>query len=178
MPCATERIRVVGNTRANTDGTECGNGFEEDGVDVEAWGRDREGVALYDADEEEADEDPPCVRGELPLQMGLQESAGYFSMDFDMGMVPTPIYDCSDRISPSDFSGFCTPSERSSYTLVDRIEMMTGSADMYMAAVYSTNRAGAISLMLIMYKPVARMPVAWNSPDMTRFPGGMLEMVG
>ena len=86
MPCATERIRVVGNTRANTDGTECGNGLKEDGVDVEAWGWDREGVALYDADEEEADENPPCVRCELPLQMGLQESAGYYLMDFNTGM--------------------------------------------------------------------------------------------
>ena len=178
MPCATERIRVVWNTRAYTGETECGNGFEEDGVDVEAWGWDREGVALYDADEEEADENPPCVRGELPLQMGLQGSAGYFLMDFSMGMVPTPIYECSDPIFPSDFSGFCTPSERSSYTLVERIEMMTGSADMYMAAVYTTSKAGAISLMLMMDKPVLRIPRAWNNPDMTRFPGGMLEIVG
>ena len=93
-------------------------------------------------------------------------------------MVPTPIYERSEPGSSSDLSGFCTPSERSSYTLVDRIEMMTGSADMYIAAVYNTNRAGATSLMLIMVRPTDRTLMAWNSPEMVRFPGGMLVIEG
>ena len=72
----------------------------------------------------------------------------------------TPMYERSESNSSIDFSVFGTPSERSSYTLVDRIDMMTGSADMYIAAVYKTNKAGAISLMLIMYKPEVRTPSA------------------
>lgn len=45
----------------NTDKTERGDGFEEDIIHVEAQGRNREGITLYNADEEEADEDPPSV---------------------------------------------------------------------------------------------------------------------
>ena len=92
--------------------------------------------------------------------------------------VLTPMYERSDPISSSDFSAFCTPSDRSSYTFVDRIETMIGSPEMYMAAVYNTNRAGAISRMLIMYKPAVRTPSAWNKPEMVPFPGCMLSMAG
>lgn len=90
----------------------------------------------------------------------------------------TPMYDSSDP-DPSPFlSVSCTPSDLSSYTLVDRIEMMTGSADIYIKAVYSTNRAGATSLMLMMYKPLWRTVIAWYSPQMIRFPVDMLVMEG
>ena len=61
MPRATKGIIVIWDTSSNTDKTERGDGFEEDIIDVEARGRDREGVTLYDTDEEEADEDPRRV---------------------------------------------------------------------------------------------------------------------
>lgn len=92
--------------------------------------------------------------------------------------VRTLMYERSEPASSSDLSCFCTPSDLSSYTLVDRIEMMTGSADMYIAPVYSTNRAGAISLTLRRYKLVERTAVAWYNPEITRVPVGMLVMVG
>lgn len=88
------------------------------------------------------------------------------------------MYERSDAISSSDFPGTCTPSDLSSYILVDRIDMMIGSPDMYIAPVYNTNKAGAISLKLIMYMPAVRTPDAWNSPQIVRFPGGRLVIVG
>lgn len=36
MPCAAERVRVIRNLCAQTDGTKRGDGVEEDGVQVEA----------------------------------------------------------------------------------------------------------------------------------------------
>lgn len=108
--------------------------------------------------------------------MGLPESVATPGQIEEM--VPTPMYERSDPSSSSDFTAFCTPSDRSSYTLVDRIEIMTGSADTYIAAVYSTDRAGATSPMVIMYMPVDRTLIAWNSPSIIRFPDGMLIIVG
>lgn len=61
MPRATKGVVVIWDTGSDTDKTECGDGFEEDIVDVKARGRDRKGVTLYDTYEEEADEDPPRV---------------------------------------------------------------------------------------------------------------------
>lgn len=49
---------------------------------------------------------------------------------------------------------------------------------MYIAPVYNTNRAGAISLMFMMYMPAERIPSAWNRPEIVRLPGGILMMVG
>ena len=40
MPCATERIRVIGDSCTLTDVTKCGDNVEEDGIEVEAWGWD------------------------------------------------------------------------------------------------------------------------------------------
>ena len=88
------------------------------------------------------------------------------------------MYERSDPSSSSNFADLCTPSDRSSYTLVDLIEIMTGSADTYIAAVYSTDRAGATSLMVIMDMPIDRTLSAWNSPSIIRFPDGMLVIVG
>ena len=61
MPRAAKGVIIIWDTGRDTDRTECGDGFEEDIVDVEAWGRYRKGVTLHDTDEEEADEDPPRV---------------------------------------------------------------------------------------------------------------------
>lgn len=84
----------------------------------------------------------------------------------------------SDSFSSSAISGLSIPSDLSSYTLDDLIEMMIGSPDIYIAPVYNTNRAGAISVMLIMEKPDVRTPGPWNSPSIVRFPAGMLVTVG
>lgn len=61
MPSAAERIMVLRQSCALTYITECGYGLEEDGVDVEALGWNRECVALDNANEEATDEDPPHV---------------------------------------------------------------------------------------------------------------------
>ena len=61
VPGAAEGILVVGNARRDADETECGDGLEEDGVDVEAGGGDGEGVTFDDTDEEEGYEYPPGV---------------------------------------------------------------------------------------------------------------------
>ena len=73
VPCTTEGISVIWYPGRDTDETERRNGFEKDVVNGEAWGWDREGVSLDDADEEKADKDPPGVRGELSLEVGLRE---------------------------------------------------------------------------------------------------------
>ena len=176
MPRTTESIQVVGNPEGQTDGTECRDDLEQDSVQAEAGGWDCECRALYDADEKEADTNPPRVRGELLLQVGLNilaDTPGKFTV-----MMLTPMYVRSDSFSSSTNSGFSTPSDLSSYTFDDLIEMMIGSPDIYIAPVYNVNRAGAISVILTMYKPDVRTPGAWNSPEIVRFPGGIPVMVG
>ena len=81
MPSAAERVRVIRHTSALADITERGDGFKEDGVEVEAWGWDGEGVALHNADEEKGDEDPPYVGDELLNQMGLKKKKKKKSAD-------------------------------------------------------------------------------------------------
>lgn len=66
-PRATESIQIVWDPGAQTDSTECGDDLKQNIVQAEAWGRCCEIGALYDADEEEGEADPPAVGGELLL---------------------------------------------------------------------------------------------------------------
>ena len=65
MPRSAEREIVVRDSGRDTHSTERRNCLEEDIVDGEARGWDREGAAFDDADEKEGEEDPAGVRGEL-----------------------------------------------------------------------------------------------------------------
>ena len=93
-------------------------------------------------------------------------------------MMLTPMNVLSGSFSSSTNSAFSIPSDFSSYTFDDLIETMIGSPDMYIAPVYNVNRAGAISVILTIYKPDVRTPGAWNSPEIVRFPGGIPVIVG
>ena len=72
MPRAAEGTQVVWEPCGYPDETERGDGFEEDVIYGVAGGGNGEGVPLDDADEEEGDEDPPGVGGELLLQVRLR----------------------------------------------------------------------------------------------------------
>lgn len=93
-------------------------------------------------------------------------------------MVLIPMNVRSDSFSSSTISGLSIPSDLSSYKFDDLMEMIIGSSEMYIAPVYIANRAGAISVMPMIYRPDVRTPGAWNSPSIVRFPGGISVMLG
>ena len=71
MPGASEAIVVVGNTEGEADSAVGGDDFEYDAENAEAGRVGGEAGPLDDADEEDGEEEPPEVVGELGADVGL-----------------------------------------------------------------------------------------------------------
>ena len=76
-PGAAEGVVVVGDAGAEADGAERGHGVEDDSPDGEARRGEAEPVPLDDADEEDGEEEPQCVGGELGFEVRLWWGEGY-----------------------------------------------------------------------------------------------------
>ena len=71
VPGAGEAVVVVGDAEGEPDGAVGGDDFEDDAKDAEAGRVGGEARPLSNADEEDGEEEPPEVVGELGADVGL-----------------------------------------------------------------------------------------------------------
>jgi hypothetical protein len=71
VPGASEAIIVVRDAKGEANSAVSRDDFEDDAEDAEARGMGGEPGSLDDADEEDGEEKPPKVVGELGTDMGL-----------------------------------------------------------------------------------------------------------